>query len=72
MSPLDPVQVAALKFANGKPGVGWFMEQGLGKTLSALAEFEHAGQREQSRSDDRHLSQHLQAGMGRRSHQAWL
>ena len=39
MSPLDPVQVAALNFAAGKRGVGWFMEQGLGKTLTALAEF---------------------------------
>jgi SNF2 family DNA or RNA helicase len=40
MSQLDPVQLAALKFAEGKPGVGWFMEQGLGKTLTALTEFE--------------------------------
>ena len=40
MSSLDPVQLAALKFAEGKPGVGWFMEQGLGKTLTALAEFD--------------------------------
>ena len=40
MSQLDPVQLAALKFAEGKPGVGWFMEQGLGKTLTALAEFD--------------------------------
>ena len=39
MSQLDPVQVAALQFAEGKPGVGWFMEQGLGKTLCALTEF---------------------------------
>jgi len=39
MSPLDPVQHAALAFARGKPGVGWFLEQGLGKTLLALAEF---------------------------------
>ena len=31
MSSLDPVQLAALKFAEGKPGVGWFMEQGLAK-----------------------------------------
>ena len=36
---LDPVQIAALDFARDKPGVGWFMEQGLGKTLTALAEF---------------------------------
>ena len=40
MSRLDPVQLAALDFAEGKPGVGWFMEQGLGKTLTALAEFD--------------------------------
>ena len=39
MSTLDPVQIAALDFARGKRGVGWFMEQGLGKTLTALAEF---------------------------------
>ena len=39
MTALDPVQIAALEFAEGKPGVGWFMEQGLGKSLTALAEF---------------------------------
>ncbi len=39
MTTLDPVQIAALDFARGKPGVGWFMEQGLGKSLTALAEF---------------------------------
>ena len=39
MSQLDPVQTAALDFARGKPGVGFFMEQGLGKTLTVLAEF---------------------------------
>lgn len=39
MSTLDPVQIAALDFARGKRGVGWFMEQGLGKTLTALQEF---------------------------------
>ena len=39
MSPLDPVQIAALDFARNKPGVGWFLQQGLGKTLCALAEF---------------------------------
>ena len=39
MSKLDPVQIAALDFARDKPGVGWFLEQGLGKTLCALAEF---------------------------------
>ena len=40
MSPLDPVQLAALKFAKGKPGVGCFLQQGLGKSLTALAEFD--------------------------------
>ena len=40
MSILDPVQLAALSFAEGKPGVGWFLEQGLGKSLTALAEFD--------------------------------
>jgi SNF2 family DNA or RNA helicase len=39
MSALDPVQVAALDFAMGKQGVGFFLEQGLGKTLIALTEF---------------------------------
>ena len=39
MSSLDPVQVAALEFSEGKQGVGWFLEQGLGKTLLALTEF---------------------------------
>src|SRR5580704_108758 len=39
MSALDPVQIAALDFARDKRGVGWFLEQGLGKTLCALAEF---------------------------------
>ena len=40
MSQLDPVQLAALVFSQGKRGVGWFLEQGLGKSLLALAEFE--------------------------------
>ena len=39
MSSLDPVQIAALQFAEGKPGVGFFLEQGLGKSLVALTEF---------------------------------
>lgn len=39
MSALDPVQIAALDFARDKPGVGWFLEQGLGKTLCALTEY---------------------------------
>jgi SNF2 family DNA or RNA helicase len=39
MSTLDPVQIAGLDFARGKPGVGWFMEQGLGKSLTALTEY---------------------------------
>ena len=40
MSALDPVQIAALDFARGKRGVGFFIEQGCGKTLIALAEFD--------------------------------
>ena len=39
MSTLDPVQIAALDFARDKPGVGLFLEMGLGKSLIALAEF---------------------------------
>jgi SNF2 family DNA or RNA helicase len=41
MSQLDPVQIAALDFSRGKRGVGWFLEQGLGKTLCALTEFSY-------------------------------
>jgi SNF2 family DNA or RNA helicase len=40
MSPLDPVQLAALEFAKNKPGVGFFIQQGLGKSLLSLAEFD--------------------------------
>ena len=40
MNALDPVQLAALEFSKDKPGVGWFAEQGLGKSLMALAEFD--------------------------------
>jgi SNF2 family DNA or RNA helicase len=39
VSALDPVQIAALDFARDKPGVGWFLQQGLGKTLCALTEY---------------------------------
>ena len=39
---LDPVQVEALKFGEGKRGVGYFIEMGLGKTLLALEEFKRA------------------------------
>ena len=39
---LDPVQVEALKFGEGKRGVGYFLEMGLGKTLLALEEFKRA------------------------------
>ena len=39
---LDLVQVEALRFAKGKPGVGYFLEMGLGKTLLALEEFKRA------------------------------
>jgi hypothetical protein len=41
MSALDPVQIAALDFARGKPGVGWFIEMGLGKSLIALTEYQN-------------------------------
>ena len=44
MSRLDPVQIVALDFARGKPGVGFFLEQGLGKSLIALAEFTRYGE----------------------------
>ena len=44
MSALDPVQIAALDFARGKKGAGWFLQQGLGKTLCALTEFDWYGQ----------------------------
>ena len=40
MSQLDPVQIAALDFARDKLGVGFFLEQGLGKSLVALQEFQ--------------------------------
>ena len=40
MTRLDPVQLAALSFSEGKKGVGWFLEQGIGKTLyCAITEF---------------------------------
>jgi SNF2 family DNA or RNA helicase len=39
MSQLDPVQIEAIKFSWGKRGVGFNLEQGLGKTLVALTEF---------------------------------
>ena len=39
MSQLDPVQLVALEFAQGKKGVGFFLEQGLGKSLIVLTEF---------------------------------
>ena len=56
MSPLDPVQVAALEFARGKPGVGLFMEQGTGKSLTVLAEFDRLCHENKARSDDCYLS----------------
>lgn len=39
---LDPVQIAALEFGQGKRGVGYFLEMGLGKTLLTLEEFRRA------------------------------
>ena len=46
MSPLDPVQIEALKFGQGKRGVGYFLEMGLGKTLLALEEFKRSNLRD--------------------------
>jgi SNF2 family DNA or RNA helicase len=40
MTELDPVQVAALDASKGRHGFGYFMEMGLGKTLTALTEFQ--------------------------------
>jgi hypothetical protein len=40
MSQLDPVQVAALEASKGRHGFGFWMEMGLGKTLTALTEFQ--------------------------------
>lgn len=37
---LDPVQITALEFARNKSGVGFFLEQGLGKSLLVLTEFD--------------------------------
>jgi SNF2 family DNA or RNA helicase len=39
VSTLDPVQIAALEASKGHDGFGYFMEMGLGKTLTALTEF---------------------------------
>lgn len=38
-TPLHAVQKAAIRAANGAPGFAFFMEQGLGKTLTVYAEF---------------------------------
>ena len=56
---LDPVQVAALDFARGKPGVGYFMEMGLGKTLLTLAEFRRAVDRAERHAPGRRRAQQL-------------
>jgi SNF2 family DNA or RNA helicase len=40
MSTLDPVQIAALERSKGRHGFGFWMEMGLGKTLTALTEFQ--------------------------------
>ena len=37
---LDPVQIRALDFSRDKPGIGWFIEMGLGKSFIALTEFD--------------------------------
>lgn len=39
-TPLAGVQIEALKKSSGLPGYAWYMEMGLGKTLTALAEFD--------------------------------
>src|SRR4051794_26378967 len=39
MSDLAPVQLEAITRANGRRGFAYFMEMGLGKTLTVLAEF---------------------------------
>jgi len=39
MTELKAVQIAALEAAKGKKGFGYFMDMGLGKTLTALTEF---------------------------------
>ena len=72
MSTLDPVQLAASDFARDKRGVGWFMEQGLGKTLCALAEFSLVSAPRRGRPHDRDRPQHLQEGVGRRDREARL
>lgn len=40
MSELDPVQIAALEASDGHAGFGYFMEMGLGKSLTTLADFQ--------------------------------
>jgi SNF2 family DNA or RNA helicase len=42
MSALDPVQIEALKQSKNKRGFGFFMDMGLGKSLTALTEFERS------------------------------
>ena len=39
MSDLAPVQLEAIVRANGRRGFAYFMEMGLGKTLTVLTEF---------------------------------
>ena len=39
MSDLAPVQLEAITRANGRRGFAFFMEMGLGKTLTVLTEF---------------------------------
>lgn len=41
MSELDPVQIAALTASKGRRGFGFWMQMGLGKTFTALTEFEN-------------------------------
>ena len=51
MSQLDPVQIAAIDFARDKPGAGFFLEQGLGKSLIALQEYQLLWERLEQQAD---------------------
>lgn len=47
MTPLIPVQIEALARARRKPGFAYFMDMGLGKTLTALTEFKELVERKE-------------------------
>ena len=72
MSQLDPVQIAALDFAQGKQGVGWFLEQGLGKTLARPDRILVPLSDGQGRPDDRGLPEYFQERMAGRGRKARL